>query len=309
MPRKFDISNYSFDEQGGKWYQSESGELVRNKNTLRRLYEATGKQNVGRTPKHLRQTVFTSKYAKYFKSGTQFESRGGVDRWARDMTLRGGKDPNYNWRRVQFRPYGKTDVVSRTGNTNQWGSNVSRGQKGGESMAVFDRPEQLLQHFQITIYQLELQAESWRILVGQRALKVFENSFKYERFYTNDSTKWQELAQSTLNKKRKRGKNNGILKEYEDLRKSIVMENREGQNITEITTKDVEANEDHHKYQTLSYAALHNEGMGTIGRIGRRHVKRQFMGHSSYLDPFKDAFMSTMIKRYLFDSVFLTKKK
>ena len=87
--------------------------------------------------------------------------------------------------------------------------------------------------------------------------------------------------------------------------------NRSG--IVGIETEVVRANPAHHKAHSICYAGYHNEGVGTYGRYrgrfhSKRYIKRQFIGHSSYMNPITDPFMKKMLKLYLFDSVFLTRK-
>lgn len=114
-------------------------------------------------------------------------------------------------------------------------------------------------------------------------------------------------------KRARRGTGNRILKEYGDLYNSIRIKEHAGLYRTRVYTDVVHANASHHKKHSICYAGYHNEGEGTYGSGWNGHkpkpyIRRQFMGHSSYLDPLTDSFMRKMVKLYLFDSVFLIKK-
>lgn len=94
---------------------------------------------------------------------------------------------------------------------------------------------------------------------------------------------------------------------------SIKLKERVNLITTRVYTDIVPANAAKHKKHSICYAGYHNEGKGTYGRGWNGHkpkpyIRRQFMGHSSHLDPYKDSFMRKMMKMYLFDSVFLVKK-
>lgn len=182
--------------------------------------------------------------------------------------------------------------------------------------AVLEGFKEFQRHIEIARYQMQLMGENWRILVGQRALKVFKESFKYQKFYSGGTNKWQPLARFTQKKREKRGtysKPTPILREYGDLEKSLKFEDHGA--WTSIVTQPVEANEAHYKKHTICYAGYHNNPnpWDTYGRWGRgghpkKYVQRQFMGHSDKLNPLTDSFMKKMMKLYLFDSVFLVKQ-
>ena len=183
----------------------------------------------------------------------------------------------------------------------------------GSSATILNGTKQWIRQIQISQYALRVQAENFRVVVGRRAMKVFQNSFKYQQFYSNRSRRWTPLSSYTLKKRARRGTGSRILKEYGDLYNSIKLDESAGVGRTRVYTDIVPANAGHHKKHSICYAGYHNEGKGTYGSAWNGHkpkpyVKRQFMGHSSYLNPFTDSFMRKMMKLYLFDSVFLMKK-
>lgn len=260
-----------------------------------------------------RATSVPKQYSKYFSSGTRFTTRQGhLTSWAKPLTLSGGKNPNYNWSRVSYRDFDGT--VRKGSSSGRWGADVNRGKRGMPgSTTVLAGTKQWIRQIQISLHQLYVNSENFRIVAGRRAIKVFQNSFKYQQFYSNKSRRWPSLSSYTLKKRARRGTGNRILKEYGDLYNSIKIDQHSGPYTTRVYTDIVHANASHHKKHSICYAGYHNEGKGTYGSGWNGHkpkpyIRRQFMGHSSYLDPFTDNFMKKMMKLYLFDNVFLIKK-
>lgn len=259
------------------------------------------------------RATFPKQYSKYFSSGTRFTTRQGhIAPWAKPMTLKGGSNPNYNWGRVSY--INSKGSVSKSSSSDRWGADTNQGKRGaGSSATILNGTKQWISQIQISQYVLRVQAENFRVVVGRRAMKVFQNSFKYQQFYSNRSRRWTPLSSYTLKKRARRGTGSRILKEYGDLYNSIKLDESAGVGRTRVYTDIVPANAGHHKKHSICYAGYHNEGKGTYGSAWNGHkpkpyVKRQFMGHSSYLNPFTDSFMRKMMKLYLFDSVFLMKK-
>ncbi len=259
------------------------------------------------------RATFPKQYSKYFSSGTRFTIRQGhIAPWAKPMTLKGGSNPNYNWGRVSY--INSKGSVSKSSSSDRWGADTNQGKRGaGSSATILNGTKQWIGQIQISQYALRMQAENFRVVVGRRAMKVFQNSFKYQQFYSNRSRRWTPLSSYTLKKRARRGTGSRILKEYGDLYNSIKLDESAGVGRTRVYTDIVPANAGHHKKHSICYAGYHNEGKGTYGSAWNGHkpkpyVKRQFMGHSSYLNPFTDSFMRKMMKLYLFDSVFLMKK-
>ena len=259
------------------------------------------------------RATFPKQYSKYFSSGTRFTTRQGhIAPWAKPMTLKGGSNPNYNWGRVSY--INSKGSVSKSSSSGRWGADTNQGKRGaGSSATILNGTKQWIRQIQISQYALRVQAENFRVVVGRRAMKVFQNSFKYQQFYSNRSRRWTPLSSYTLKKRARRGTGSRILKEYGDLYNSIKLDESAGVGRTRVYTDIVPANAGHHKKHSICYAVYHHDGKGTYGSAWNGHkpkpyVKRQFMGHSSYLNPFTDSFMRKMMKLYLFDSVFLMKK-
>lgn len=277
----------------------------------KRLYQQWLRNQGGGSVKG--RATFPKQYSKYFSSGTRFTIRQGhIVPWAKPMTLKGGSNPNYNWGRVSY--INSKGSVSKSSSSDRWGADTNQGKRGaGSSATILNGTKQWIKQIQISQYALRMQAENFRVVVGRRAMKVFQNSFKYQQFYSNRSRRWTPLSSYTLKKRARRGTGSRILKEYGDLYNSIKLDESAGVGRTRVYTDIVPANAGHHKKHSICYAGYHNEGKGTYGSAWNGHkpkpyVKRQFMGHSSYLNPFTDSFMRKMMKLYLFDSVFLIKK-
>lgn len=240
---------------------------------------------------------------KYFSAGTRYTLKSGhTAYWARPMTLRGGSNPNYNFRRIEY-----TDLQGKhlkTSSKDLWGGKVNKG-----GVSILKGPKEWLKQLLLAKTRLPIEVENYRVVIGRRALKIFQNSFKYKQFYSQGSQKWTPLAPYTIRKRAKRGNGSRILKEYGDLLQSLKFDESRMRVFTDI----VPANSGKHKSRSLSYAGWHNEGEGTYGngwgvRTPKPYIQRQFMGHSTYLDPFIDPFINKLMKLYLFDSVWLVKK-
>lgn len=276
-----------------------------------RLYQQWLRNQNGGSVK--RRAILPKQYSTYFSAGTKFTNRQGhLASWAKPMSLKGGSNPNFNWGRVSY--IDSKGTVHKASSSSSWGADINQGKKGaGESVTILHGTKQWVRQIQISLYALRVQSENFRVVVGRRAMKVFQNSFKYQQFYSSRSRRWTSLSPYTLKKREKRGTGSRILKEYGDLYNSIKLDESAGAARTRVYTDIVPSNADHHKKHSICYAGYHNEGKGTYGSAWNGHkpkpyIKRQFMGHSSYLNPFTDSFMRKMMKLYLFDSVFLVKK-
>ena len=244
---------------------------------------------------------------KLFEAKTKFPLAGKYG-WGKPLTITGGKNANFGWTREMRAIPGEGKVkVVKGSNSYRVGTQVD----SGGVMDVMTSFKQLQHHFERTLHAITIQAEHFRIAATHRAKKVFDGSFKKRAFNSEGATNWKPLADYTVRKRKGRRKNDSlrILEEYGDLRKSIVIDN-----FGKITTKRVPANPTKHKLLGNCYAGWHNEGEGTYGKGWKGHpakpyVKRQFIGHSTLLDPVIDKRMKWLVKRYLFDSVFLKVKR
>lgn len=301
MPRKpFDPSKFS-TRLGTLYYDGQRASQSRIKQYNRYMRGGGSRPTVSK------------QYGKYFSSETKFTSRQGhLNQWAKPLSLKGGQNPNYGWGRINYRDF--NGAVKRVSSSQHWGADITQRKRGGlNGVTVLDGKKQWVRQIQISLHQLYVQAENFRIVVGHRAIKVFRNSFKYQHFYGGQTAKWASLAPYTLKKRASRGTGNRILKEYGDLYNSIKIDEQAGPITTRIYTDIVPSNASHHKKHSICYAGYHNEGIGTYGsgwngHKPRPYIRRQFIGHSCYLNPLTDSFMKKMMKLYLFDSVFLVKK-
>ena len=286
-----DYSLFSF--QGSTLYYDNQLASPADKKAYYRKFGARFTRTVKEKP------TLPKKYAKLFnKSSLYVEGKKGVlNDWTKPMLQRGGANPEFGWRKMSA---GNTKAPGK------YGARLDKDLKGSGASGILKGAEGWARHIQIAITQLEIQAEHFRVLAGERAMMVFQKSFEKKRFYSSNSSPWQKLSAATLKKREKRKTGSRILWEYGDLGRSIKMDyDTKG---LKIYTDKVGFDRDKHKYHTNCYAGWHNEGEGTYGRTGKKYIKRQFMGHSSYLDPMTDKFMRNMRKVYLFDNVFVVRK-
>ena len=326
MAKKFDLSQ--FQERAGTLYRYDGQVWNKATGSEVRWYSKnkTGGSSSLKAPKFERPIRDVPKnYKNLFQKKAPLKNGQGVLRgWARPLTLRGGADPDYGFRRLTYYKPGvlvngkrKIEFSPHT----RYGTDLNQLNKkdiGKTKIGkgyVIKGSHGWIEHLKIAIRQVTLNAEHFRIAVGYRAMKVFQDSFKRQQFHSAGTTKWAPLSKFTLKKRKKRNiKSKKILHEYGDLRNSIEMnENYTGNTtsgkITRIYTKQVEANADHYKKRTLCYAGLHNspqpgETYGRWGNPPKPYIQRQFMGHSTYIE----AFALSKMKTYLFDDVFLVRE-
>lgn len=161
--------------------------------------------------------------------------------------------------------------------------------------------------------KIEINAMNFTVILALRAQKIFQDSFKYKKFYSAKGGAWESLASSTIKKRQKKGTwpgAGGMLREYGDMYRSIkITRGRSGAFTGSVVYTDPKEYTQHQytnrrgqkiidKRGVFCYAGLHNEG-GKI-RHGRRLPKRQFIGHSTYLFQFA----LEQADRYFFFNVF-----
>lgn len=283
----------------GRYYYEGGKELSKREVRTFKNWLETGSRKISTRP---RNNTIPRDIVKRFPKGMKFISpTGHVKEWARPLTLSSGKNPNLNYRRL-----GSVDLKEMKFHESKkkWGADISKHQRLSGGATVLKGLEGLVKHLEIVLHALILQSENFRISMAYRALKVFQNSFKYSKFYTASSSRWQPLSPKTLARRIKRKTGTKILIEYRDLYNSIKVKEHAAPSISSVYTDIVPANKDHHKKRSICYAGFHNESIRN-----RTFPRRQFMGHSSYLSPFKDPFIARMVKNYLFDSVFVVGKK
>lgn len=298
-----------------KWYDEKHGVVKESPST-----KPAAKKNV--IPDQYRRMFLKDDFFKpkvgRRTNNTLFSSRGKVKDAFKNLTLKGGRNPDYGAYNPVVRDvngnlkpiYGKSPTMG----LHKYGSNINRGTNYAPAgAAVLDGFKDWQRHLKIAAHAVTIQAANFRTMLLHRAIKVFQDSFEKRQFYSKGSKKWAPLAEFTKKKRSWRGTGTKILEEYGDLRASF---KNTGDDANTITTGMVAADpKGKHKFHTLCYAGFHNEGVGTYGRKsangkgGKPYIQRQFMGHSTYLDPLVDPFISKMTKIYLFDSVFLIKVK
>lgn len=309
--KAFDPSKYEYSKSTDRLY-IKGGREVTNPKIIKQYKISKGLIDADNVRSYTNLKV-PEKYNKLFGRSGLHQANGKIIDSARPLAYRGGKNPEYGWRRANFwgtgsdgKPKLMPDSSSR-----RWGANLNQmnrkdlGKSQAGKGAVLMGSKEWVRQIQISIYQLGINAERFRVIVGKRALQVFRESFKYKQFWSTGSTKWPSLAPYTLKKRAKRGTGSSILREYGDLYNSIqIDENAKG--FTRIYTKPVAANQEKHKKRTICYAGYHNDPRpgDVYGRSGTPYKRRQFMGHSDKID----TFALSVMKRYLFDDVFLIKK-
>lgn len=148
----------------------------------------------------------------------------------------------------------------------------------------------------IAAYLLEKNLDYWKNALAYRALNIFQKSFELKRFNSEGSKPWEPNTEFTIRKRKMHNTWPGAGK--------LMMETgylRDTLSVTEgsmIKPAIVSTN--------ASYAGVHNNPEeipnATYGNTGVPVTKRQFMGHSSYIDTFIIEYQT----QYLFDSVFLS---
>ena len=205
----------------------------------------------------------------------------------------------------------KTTVVGKT--NFPWISR--RGGAGGQTMTM----AMFKNHLMIASYEVVKNSHNFAIILSLRAQKIFQQSFKYRRFYSAGASKWPDLTENTMKRRIKNGTwpgAGGILREFGDMYKSIKQRDvaSGGQVYTDPSEYKPHTYKNGKTRRSICYAGIHNNGWemgmtygtGVGGKRAAVPVKqRQFMGHSTYLFNFANSIMGV----YLFDEVFLTAKR
>ncbi len=325
---------YSQDRNGkfyrGKWYGAISS-FVKDEiseKAYQKAYKSVFRSNVEPAKNKTTRTTYSlnEKWKKQLWSKSSFESypwnNSGrqLDQRYRALTI-DNKNPLFS--RVEYGDGKKTGVKDK------WGA-VGKRKNGKPKAFVLNGIKEWLRHLQIARYQLSKQAENFRVVVGQRALRVFQLSFKYHKFY-NENTKWQALSSFTRRKRQISGtwfgKQKSKLFESGELSRSLSNLNSSGELISSVTTGKVRTNKmrisvydvirgvrtkDLGTYSFEGvYAGIHNEGVPKGRKPGGKIPKRQFMGWSNFrngrMDKI-DTFAYQIADSYLFDSVFMSKQ-
>lgn len=255
--------------------------------------------------------TLTSRQKSLFVSGTDFYANGTgrVAAPYREMMI-GEKMTSGRRAIVQqtitFRDMRRMELpedYSGTGAMNKGHySKVTRGnwETTGSSVIVL-KPNELYRHLMVVAHQIPIASEHWRMVLAQRALAVFRESFKMKKYNSWGGAKWQKISKWTRDKRKRKGTWPGagrLMQETNALYKSLEVYNKG-------FTSGVLAK--------APYAGIHNfgedengkpytygNGFGKIYSPAKQVVQRQFMGHSTKIDDFIMEFE----KRYLFDTIF-----
>ena len=154
----------------------------------------------------------------------------------------------------------------------------------------------------------------YTVALSQRALVIFSHSFESRRFYSSNGKPWKPITDTTWKMRqyhskkfvRKCASRDQILRDFGVLTNSLEIKGTPMGGVG-IYRRTVWTNPEkfnspiHHGFV---YAGVHNNpGRGdTYGtKFGRkRAVRRQFMGHSTYMD----SFITRYSDRYLFSEIF-----
>lgn len=257
----------------------------------------------------------TGRQINLFPSGTNFLNEAGRFRSEFIPYAMRGKNTEYSRYRI--------DPTTRRGTTSKaW---ITKKGGGGGNLSLGD----FRTHLRIARYNVEKSAVNFAIILSLRAQKIFQESFKYKRFYSADGSAWPELTENTKKNRIRHGTwpGKGILNEFGDLYRSIKQtKTKKGGSVytdpsefkehTYTVTRTVNGKKKKttgKRYQRPCYAAVHNNG-GELGltygngfggsRAAVKVKQRQFMGHSTYLFDFARQIART----YLFDDVFVMPK-
>ena len=134
---------------------------------------------------------------------------------------------------------------------------------------------------------LKVQSLRFQVELAHEAENIFKMSFIRKKFYSYGAPMWKPLSAYTRSQRRKFGTNpNQPLRDTRTLMNSIrVKESREGVKVFTDPSKFGTAR----RHKGFCYAGVHNDGIigGYNPMNGTRTTvipKRQFMGHSSYIE-------------------------
>lgn len=250
------------------------------KDNFRQVGERTWKRVSGLEGRARPRLRLSNFWKGHFKAGASIVSRSGwLSSWSRPLAYsKGGLySVGKGWyARIGSRGTG-ADVIPST----RWAS-----------------------HFAMIAHRFVVASENYRVVVTNRALKIFDDAFAEHRFVNEGGGKWPELADFTVRKRIKKHKKMRVvpLVEYGKLRGSI-----HSRKINSITTR-IQTDKVSTNRGVFSYAAVHNEGVPKGMKWGKAVPQRKFMGfdNASRMD-MVDRFAASIATRYLLDDVFVYK--
>lgn len=197
-----------------------------------------------------------------------------------------------------YQGYGRHRTKNGVFTKNTWRI-FNRAKGGTVAFAKLKNLKEMVLQMEIAAHQLPIAFEHWRFVLAQRALKVFQESIELKCFNSATGYKWQAISKWTRRKRKRAGTwcgAGGLMQETNNLYKSLQCY----ETIAPFTS-GVRAN--------ASYAGYHNsprkgetygDGFGKMFSPPKPVIRRQFMGHSSLIMDFINAYQ----KSYLFDTVF-----
>lgn len=307
-----DLSRYDRAKSGIIYYNvAKKGEspvwMEANKSQIRKYWRAQSETASGRSKSTALRSL-DKKWGKLLPKGSFKARNGAVSQAFAPLAIKGGKNAEYLSRRAKY--IGEGGKIFDDSSKRKW--QAYKGRIGRKNLgktnfgkgAMLNGGAEWIRQIQISSYQIMKNAESFRVAVGQRAVKVFQESIKFQKFWASGARRWRALAPYTIKKRAKRRTGSKILNEYGDLLNSIQFHEDE----SAVVTEKVPANPKKHKKHSICYAGYHNDprpgdtyGNGFGKRKPKSYIRRQFMGHSDKIESF--AFMAA--KQYFFDYVFL----
>lgn len=236
-----------------------------------------------------------TRYANLFGKNFKFINESGhmKERFL-PLGMKSGQD-YYRFRR--YKEFGRERKFGR------WKTRL--GNVGG----IMTMP-QFLNHLKVASYNIDRNSINFAVILSERALQIFKTSFKLKRFNSRGSSAWPKLSNHTIKSRIKHNTWPGAgreLMELGELYYSVKQEQigKGGRVFTDPKSFRKEKYKSGHKRRHICYAAVHNEGKegGYYFWGNRPAVRRQFIGHSTLLIEFANR----VVKRYLFDDVFVTK--
>lgn len=333
MP-KFDYKGSEYSSQfGGKKFYRDGFEISQKEyeKAYRRVYGSSYsqryyvdqvKRNYGTRAK-AKSPELSNRWKKQLWSRSEWKSKPWsapkvkTRDWLKPLTL---DKKTTSYRRIKT-SYGNPKAL--------WGAKLNQ-RPGAKNAFVLNGAKAWIQQIQMAQYMLRVQSEHFRIAVGQRALKIFQLSFKYHKFY-NEGTGWPGLASYTMKKRMLtgtwRGSHASKLVETGALSSSLTNSSKDGSPTNAVITGPVNTKRvkisvwdvirgvkkgNRGTYTTnYIYAGIHNEGVPKGRKRGGAIPKRQFMGwsspHSLKMDKI-DTFAYEIADRYLLDSVFMDRR-
>lgn len=214
---------------------------------------------------------------------------------------RGSRDPNVFRINTNQSPEIKNALKGMTNRVRE-----PRGKRRGATKAMKSSKEWAINLIRLA-EGISSHVLSFTAVTALRAQKVFQDSFKYKRFYSSGEPSWKPLSDFTIKKRLLQGTwpgAGGILRERGDMYNSLKVKkvNNGLYHGYGVYTDPKEYKNGPHR--GFVYAGLHNNpsasdtyGDGFNGAIRpRKAIKRQFMGHSTYIDQF----IFSNIDRYMF---------